>query len=117
MPHEYVLLTPRVIGLREVAHAVAATEPTLAYRMDAGGMQIVLVDGDATVLTIVHPVPARPAEVRRLLGDDAPSDAEPRWWIDLVAPWEAEERAARVVAALTAVSGGTARDLAPGGRG
>jgi len=117
MPHEYVLLTPRVIGLREVAHSVAATEPSLAYRLDAGGMQIVLVDGDATVLTIVHPVPARPVEVRRLLGEDAPADAEPRWWVDLVAPWEAEQRAARIIAALAAVSDGTARDLSPSGRG
>ncbi|MBQ9916549.1 MAG: hypothetical protein IJO71_05020 [Microbacterium sp.] len=116
MPHEYVLLTPRVIGLREVAHAVAATEPTLTYRMDAGGMQIVLLDGDATVLTIVHPVPARQVEVRRLLGDDAPAAVE-RWWIDLVAPWESEQRAARVIAALAAVSGGVAHDLAPDGRG
>lgn len=116
MPHEYVLLTPRVIGLREVAHAVAATEPTLTYRMDAGGMQIVLVDGDATVLTIVHPVPARPVEVRRLLGDNAPADAE-RWWIDVVAPWESDQRAARVIAALAAISGGVAHDLAPDGRG
>ena len=116
MPHEYVLLTPRMIGLREVAHAVAATEPALTYRMEAAGMQIVLLDGDATVLTIVHPVPARPAEVRRLLGDDAPADAE-RWWVDLVAPWEAEQRAARVIAALAAVSGGLAHDLAPDGRG
>lgn len=116
MPHEYVLLTPRAIGLREVAHAVAATEPALTYRMDAGGMQIVLVDGDADVLTIVHPVPVRPAEVRRLLGDNAPADAE-RWWIDLVAPWESELRASRVIAALAAVSGGIAQDLAPDGRG
>ena len=117
MPHEYVLLTPRVIGLREVAHAVAATEPTLTYRMDAGGMQIVLLDGDATVLTIVHPVPARQVEVRRLLGDDAPAAAEPRWWVDLVTPWESELRASRVIAALAAVSGGIAHDLAPDGRG
>lgn len=116
MPHEYVLLTPRMIGLREVAHAVAATEPALTYRMDAGGMQIVLVDGDATVLTIVHPIPARSAEVRRLLGDDVPADAE-RWWIDIVAPWETELRAARVIAALAGVSGGIAHDLAPDGRG
>ena len=116
MPHEYVLLTPRMIGLREVAHAVAATEPALTYRMDAGGMQIVLVDGDATVLTIVHPVPTRPAEVRRLLSADDPADAE-RWWIDVVAPWESDQRAARVIAALAAISGGVAHDLAPDGRG
>lgn len=116
MPHEYVLLTPRMIGLREVAHAVAAAEPALTYRMDAGGMQIVLVDGDVTVLTVVHPVPARPAEVRRLLGEDDAADAE-RWWIDVVAPWGSEQRAARVIAALAAISGGVAHDLAPDGRG
>lgn len=80
-------------------------------------MQIVLVDGDATVLTIVHPIPARPAEVRRLLGTASPADAEPGWWTDLIAPWETEERAARVIAALAAVSDGSAHDLAPNGRG
>lgn len=117
MPHEYVVLAPRIFGLREVAHAVAATAPGLEHWMERGGLQIVLADGDDPVATIVHPVAALPSELGRLLALAAPDDAGIRWWSDVCVPWGREATAERVLASLAAVVGGTVRDLAPGGRG
>lgn len=116
MPHEYVLLTPRLVGLREIAHAVAATEPDAGFHLSRDDMQIVIVAGGETVVTFVHPVPALPSELRRLLAIDSP-DAGPRWWTDACVPWSVGARGERILAATAAVLGGTVRDLAPEGRG
>jgi hypothetical protein len=117
MPHEYVLLAPRMVGLREIAHAVAATRSSADYRMGRDDMQIIIAEGGTTVVTFVHPVPALPSELGRLLAVDSLPDAGAAWWTDAYVPWGAEPLAEQILAATAALLGGGVLDLAPAGRG
>jgi len=112
MPRIYTLLTPRIIGLREIAHAVAASGIPLEHRMEREGLHAVLHAGGVVVLTVVHPRPVPVAsEIDRLLpGVEAPPGVA--WWTDvIVAPGE-RDRALPVVAALAALLDGIACDTA-----
>jgi hypothetical protein len=113
MPHEFVLLTAREPDLRAIAQAVAATGLPLEPVVEREGMQAVLRDAGASVLTITRArALAVPGEAARLLtGVVAPPDAA--WWTDAILAPRADPEVVGVLAALASVLGGVAVDLAP----
>lgn len=102
MPREIVVITPQPPDTRALLEAAVTVDPDLRLRSLATGAvhQIVRADpadpapaAGTAVLSVSEPLRLeRAGEIRRLLPVDVLPvwTGQPFWWVDAVAPWDAE---------------------------